>query len=385
MGLVTKHHRIWLAVALPLLWAPMLAGFLLRAPAMPDDMPVKWPEALSDWRSFPRDADQWMQQNFGFRAQLLHANAALRHDLRTSTSEHVAYGRGDWLFLTDDAVFQQSMGQRMRVAQVTELADVAAALQRALNSWGGKLVVAAPPNSQSVNRDGLPSWARVPEVATEYDLFARLIRERGIPFVDLRAVLRDEKKREEVYLHTDTHWNNHGMLLGFNAIMDAAGKPGWRIDPQTVETGFFTMPGGDLAHLIGVDGRVHDRQMAVDFSRLKPEPFTNEDLGDRVPMPTYIATRQNAAGPTVMVIGDSFTRGFFLDPLMLHAKRLIWTHHDQCGFKWDLIEKWKPDLVILAPTERYVLCAPDRVPLNMPDGPDKALLEKEAAAPLPAH
>lgn len=385
MGLVDRHRRIWFAAALPLLLVPMIAGFLLKAPALPEDVPVRWPGAVSEWKTFPRVADQWMRQSFGFRAPLLHANAFLRYALGSSTSEHVAFGRGDWMFLTDDAVFQQSMGQRMRVPQVTEFADVAAALQRELGSWGGKVVVAVPPNSQSVNRDGLPSWARVPEVATEYDLFAGLIRERGIPFADLRAVLRDEKTREEVYLHTDTHWNNHGVLLGFNAIMDAAGRPDWRIAPQTVESGFRSVGGGDLAHLAAVDAEVHDRQMVLDYSRLKPEPFTSVDLADRVPMPTYVATREGGAGPTVMVIGDSFTMGLFRAPLMLHAKRLIWTHHDQCGFKWDLVTKWKPDLLILAPTERYVLCAPGRVPRNMPDGPDKALLEKNAAAPLPPY
>ncbi|HEX7775130.1 MAG TPA: hypothetical protein VF449_01220, partial [Parvibaculum sp.] len=62
--------------------------------------------------------------------------------------------------------------------------------------------------------------------------------------------------------------------------------------------------------------------------------------------------------------------------------RMIWTHHDQCGFNWALVEKWKPDLIILAPTERYVLCAPGRAPLNMPAGPDKTLLEHDAAQPL---
>ncbi len=383
-GLLSTHRRFWLAAALPFLWLPMVAGFVLNTPPLESDTPVGWPRNISEWTAFPRDADLWMQQKFGFRSRLLHANAMLRYALGSPTSEHVAYGRGDWLFLTDDAIFQQGMGQRMRVPQVTELADVAAALQRALKIQGGTLVVAVPPNSQSINREALPDWARLPPVRTEYDLFAELIRERGVPFTDLRSLLRDEKTRDEVYLHTDTHWNNRGMLSSFNAIMRAAGRPGWQIDPHVAEAGERTVWGGDLARLIAVEGHVLDREIVLDRSRLKPAPYTVRELGDRRPMPSYIATRNGpAAGATVMVIGDSFTRDRFLDPLMLNARRVVWTHHDQCGFNWALIEKWKPDLVILAPTERYVLCAPGRVPRNMPDGADKTMLEKEAAQPLP--
>jgi hypothetical protein len=51
---------------------------------------------------------------------------------------------------------------------------------------------------------------------------------------------------------------------------------------------------------------------------------------------------------------------------MTHAGRLIWTHHRQCGFDWSLLTSYKPDIVIFAPTERYILCAQGRSPGNMP-------------------
>jgi hypothetical protein len=380
MAMIRAYRRFWLIAALPFLWLPMIAGFVLKAPPLRDDAPVVWPQSLSEWRAFPRDADLWMQQKFGFRSKLLHANALLRYVIRSPLVGDVVYGRGDWLFLNEDAVFQQSMGQRMRLPQVTEFADVAAALQRSLKARGAMLVVAPPPNSQSINVETLPGWARTPPVATEFDLFAELLRERGIPFADMRSALRDEKARAEVFLHTDTHWNNHGMLIGFDTAMRTAGHADWQIAPHAVETGTREIWGGDLARMLAVDARVHDEEVALDFSSLKPAAYTSVDLGDRKPMPTYIATRNApGSGPTVMVIGDSFTRDHFLEPLMLHAQRVIWTHHDQCGFDWALVEKWKPDLVILAPTERYVLCAPGRMPRNMPAGPDRALLEKEAA------
>ena len=61
-------------------------------------------------------------------------------------------------------------------------------------------------------------------------------------------------------------------------------------------------------------------------------------------------------GPTVVVIGDSFTRGYWQDYFALRAGRYIWMHHEQCGFMLNILESYAPDIVILAPTERQMFC-----------------------------
>jgi hypothetical protein len=70
--------------------------------------------------------------------------------------------------------------------------------------------------------------------------------------------------------------------------------------------------------------------------------------------PAYRRTRD---GPTVLVIGDSFTRGFWQDYFSLHAGRYIWMHHELCGFAIGVVENHAPDVVILAPAERQMFCA----------------------------
>ncbi len=378
--MLSKHRRVWLALALPFIWLPMIVG-ALQTPSGPDEPVLQRPYSTADWIAMPRTVDAWLQARFGFREALLDVNARLRYALRSPTTDRVVFGHDGWLFLSDDAVFQQSMGLRMRIPLVTQLADTAVYLERELKARGAALVVAVPPNSQSINRASLPDWARVGPVRTEYDVFAEAIAARGIPFTDLRSLLRGEEVRERVYLKTDTHWNNHGALLSFNAVMRAAGHDDWQVDPVRVEKGFQPVPGGDLARMLGVDKFVGDSQMVLDLASYKTASYTEKVLEDRDVMPSYVLTRDDpkAAGPTVMVIGDSFTRTHFRDLIMLHAKRLIWTHHNQCAFDWGLVETYKPDLVILAPTERYALCAPGRSPKGMPPGVDRKNLGEEAA------
>jgi hypothetical protein len=73
-----------------------------------------------------------------------------------------------------------------------------------------------------------------------------------------------------------------------------------------------------------------------------------EDGGD------LVETGRN--GPTVVVIGDSFTRGYWQDYIGLHAGRYIWLHHEQCGFAVSVVESYDPAIVVLAPAERQMFC-----------------------------
>ncbi len=64
------------------------------------------------------------------------------------------------------------------------------------------------------------------------------------------------------------------------------------------------------------------------------------------------------SGPTIMVIGDSFTVGYFPLFLSQHVGRAVWSHHNYCGFDWASIDKIRPDEVWWMPVERYLVCRP---------------------------
>ena len=64
-------------------------------------------------------------------------------------------------------------------------------------------------------------------------------------------------------------------------------------------------------------------------------------------------------GPTILVVGDSFTASFFPPLLAQHVGRAIWVHYNNegCSFDWSLVDKYHPDEVWWAPVERALLCA----------------------------
>src|SRR5262249_20363510 len=153
---------------------------------------------------------------------------------------------------------------------------------------------------------------------------------RGVDAVDLRLPLL--AAGPPVYRRTDTHWNKYGALIGYNAVVSALGKNDWIIDPARVLRGFVPVSGGDLARLLALAKDLPDEAAEMDLAScgarpVEVSPFETQFEGGG----DLIEPRRD--GPTVLAIGDSFTRGFWQDYFALHARRYVWMHHEQCGFK----------------------------------------------------
>ena len=144
----------------------------------------------------------------------------------------------------------------------------------------------------------------------------------------------------------------------FNAIAEADSHPDWRLDPATSIGPPVARKGGDLARVLGVQDEVSETAAEL---ALPPEGKA-EDLSDG-PMADHVLT-SDRPGPTIMVIGDSFTASYFPLMLMQHVGRAIWLNHRQCGFDWKWIDKFRPDEVWWVPTERFLICDESVRPLN---------------------
>jgi alginate O-acetyltransferase complex protein AlgJ len=220
---------------------------------------------------------------------------------------------------------------------------------------------AVAPNSSTIYQDDLPWCARNPGRKTEYDLFLSDLAERGVKAVDLRPALKAARSQGKVYLRHDSHWTPRGAIAGYNAVVEADGHPDWRVDPATALGPPTLVKGGDLARLAGVQDEV--TEMVEEMTL--PVKGADQTISEGVMADHVIAT--GTPGKTVMVIGDSFTHFYF--PLMLsqHTARAIWIHHRYCGFDWRLIDRFHPDEVWWAPTERFLICEPGARPVNFPD------------------
>ena len=350
----------FLLVATPLVWGVVLPdspeliyreGRRLAAAPAP-------PEGLAGWITLPGEVDAYLRDRFGLRHAMIKLHKDLTHPVLLKVNTAALIGRDGRMFYQGNEMVRQSAGIVLRDQRVAEAADMLAAMRDALAKRGIGFLVTVPPNASTIYQDDLPVWAQAQGRKTEYDLFLEDLATRGVKAVDLRPAMKAVRSEGEAYLLHDAHWTARGALAGFNAVVEADGRPEWRIDPGTALGPPEERKGGDVARILGVQDEVSEMTETLAL----PSPGKDEALSQDV-MPDHIIM-SGKPGPTVMVIGDSFTAGYF--PLMLsqHVGRAIWIHHHQCGFDWKLIDRFHPDEVWWAPTERFLVCDPGVIPVN---------------------
>ena len=362
MSLLARYRRPWGLVLLAALGVPLALQTMQPAQVASEGEArmltgaPDWPRSRDNWLALPRALDRYLADHFGLRAALVRAHGRLRYAVDLPSDLRVLIGRDNWLFLNGDGTIEQSTGKILREPRIAAFADKAAALRAHLAAKGAQLVVAIPPNGSTINRARLPAWAAHVPAVTEYDLMMRALAERGVAAVDLRASLNAANASNPVYRRTDTHWNKLGALTAYNAVVLAASKPEWTIDAARVHKGFVRVQGGDLARLLAVAAHVSDDDAVIDLSPYGPAPPPAAALATQFESGGDLV-ETGRAGATVMVIGDSFTRGFWQDYFAVHAGRYLWMHHELCGFRLSVIDEHAPQLVILAPAERQMFCA----------------------------
>jgi alginate O-acetyltransferase complex protein AlgJ len=362
--MLLRHRRYFALLSFVLLSTPLAFGIF--RPDSPElilkegRMLAPTPQAPSSWEAFralPGQVDAYLKDHFGLRQMLIRTHRDLSHPVLYG-NESVLIGRDGRMFYLGREMVRQSAGLVLRDQKVAGAADLVAAMRDALARRGSRLLVAVPPNSSTIYQDDLPLWAQNHGRKTEYDLFLSDLAARGVTAVDLRPVMKSVESEQPAYLMHDTHWTARAALSAFNAIAEADSHPNWRLDPATSIGPPALRKGGDIARVLGVQDDV--TETAAELALL--EEGKAEDLSDG-PMADHVLT-SDRPGPTIMVIGDSFTASYFPLMLMQHVGRAIWLNHRQCGFDWNWIDKFKPDEVWWVPTERFLICDEGVRPLN---------------------
>ncbi len=364
--MLRRYRRYFAVAAFALLSTPLVVGIvkpdsaasILKEGRNPAPAPTP-PDGPGDWLKLPKQIDAYLNDRFGLRERMIRLHRDLTHPVLLKVNTAALIGRSGRMFYEGNEMVRQSAGLVLRDARISRTARLMAEMRDALAKRGARFLVAIPPNSSTIYQDDLPAWAQDKGRKTEYDLLLEDLKGYGVKTVDLRPVLTALRAQgEEAYLLYDAHWTPRGALAGFNAVVEADGRPELRLDPATVMGPLEERKGGDVARILGVQDDVSET-----FQSLRlPLRGTDENISPGI-MPDHIVAT-GRPGPTIMVIGDFFTQGYF--PLMLsqHGGRAIWIHHHECGFDWKLIDKFRPDEVWWAPTERFLLCDPGVAPID---------------------
>jgi len=321
-----------------------------RALALPPNLPRDG----RGWALLPRRIDGWFADHFAWRGYLVQANLKLQAAAGFKRGgDQVLRGKDDWLFLYAGLLAQT--GGDVRPAVAKRYAEFVCQLQDEARAHGARFLFAPAPGTAEIYPEALPDWT--PRGSpTQPDLVLQDARACGVQPLDLRPAMRAAKSGgEKLYLHHDSHWTNAGALIAFNSMAAALGQP-WTIDAKSLDWRPGRPMDSDLIRLSG------DLSLPQELAPEPPEGADNapgegqlKDLAVS-PYPAPFVVPGAHPRPMVLVIGDSYTADFMRQYFRRAGVTWAWSHAAECRFNRGILDRVKPDFVVLMPVSRLESC-----------------------------
>lgn len=177
---------------------------------------------LSDGTEFPKKADDYFSQKFGFRNRLVHLGNGLKMLLfKTSGQDEVIVGEEGWLFYAS-ALKDYTGTDRFTQAQVDRIAVILKMMQDYVTDCGKDFIFFSAPNKMSVYGEYMPYYYREAKTAGKYEALCARLAKLGVHNVNLKNVLSVRKLGGvQLYHKLDSHWNNYGAAAAYEAVAQA--------------------------------------------------------------------------------------------------------------------------------------------------------------------
>jgi hypothetical protein len=314
---------------------------------------------------YPSAYENYFSDHFLFRQQALSAHSFLVFYpfKRSPVPDQIDIGKDNWLFNgRDDKLIYQGKKKFTK----DEVKTIVRTLHDRALSYRYKKIhfyVCLAPMTQEIYPEYLPNnYFRSPNGTQTDKLISAITKDTAISFIDLKSMLLASKKFGRLYQNTDNHWNNLGGYFAYSAIIERIKKDFPRVKPiplSDVTFNQFIRSGGALANMIGFA----DVLKEYDLTPVIRNAQAKSGIKAGYPPPYWFGYKdeyevewvipdQNM--PKLFVIRDSF----FSFPMLYLRENfskttVIWDSW-MYGPNYSLIEKEKPDIVLLMIVEPLV-------------------------------
>ncbi len=231
-----KKLSVFFLILSLLLCFSLFLGFLLLPPAQPgaNEVFADKPALLQKDGSFNdgyfADIAQYYAQRFGFRQELITANAKATAVLGSSASEDVLLGKDGWLYYAS-TLSDFTGAERMTNRALFAAANNLALIQDSCELGNISFAFLPIPNKNTLYPEHMGEYGVVSQTH-DLDRLEVLLSQMGVPVIDAEAAFASQA--ETLYFAHDSHWNSKGAALGADLIAGWCGK----------ETSYF---GGDFS------------------------------------------------------------------------------------------------------------------------------------------
>jgi hypothetical protein len=317
------------------------------------------PQNLASLSRYPEKFEGYFNDHFGLRSVLIRGMHLTKGRwLGVSTADNVLRGREGWLYFTQrPAGTDYDAVRPFTDAELAQWGRVLEARRCYLAQQGIDYVVFVPPDKQTIYPEHLPKALRSRHHQSRLDQLAAYLREHTqVSFLDVRPQLVIAKQQERIYHVTDSHWNDRGAFVGYQALCGKLAEHDSRLRPLP-RSAFLDValdePGGDLAQMVALENVRHEESLRlVPLSARFARPCDTAVSPPRdcplLGIP-YATVGGDSSHPRAVMFHDSFT--WALAPFLsehFHRAVFLWTDQFSC----ELVEREHPNIVIQELVER---------------------------------
>ncbi|WP_312416148.1 alginate O-acetyltransferase AlgX-related protein [Pseudescherichia sp.] len=291
--------------------------------------------------------------------------------------ENVIVGKEGWLFLGDRHAYVMSESRGLMTfnkERMDRYALARAKWDKLVKEQGGiGYFVSIAPNSHSIYREMMPVWAAEAKHSPSVQyLLSKALSDKTLADLSLLIKKYKDVSHMPLYYKTDTHWNAFGAWYGYQALQNKISETDpslkW-LSPKDIHLTFKDKKGGDLSRFLRITPFLQDKEAVVTVNRISQLHIT--DWNGKTIRDTNLSDRQGNMESELIVnssnalnnkrvlwLRDSF--GEALYPYMNATFSTVIQRHyqnilsDPKKFR-ELINQFKPDLVIITSVERNSL------------------------------
>lgn len=220
-----KSCKIYIAAIMIILLVPFVGmSFWMTTETTENKELSQWPKLMENGtynKDYLEEAGTYFEEHMAFRMQMLTANSAIWGKIfRTSTTDQVIVGNDNWLYFggtANDYTGRKLLSDRELYNVVHNLSLV----QEFVEQNGFQFLLAVVPNKNTLYGDHMPYYYQQ-GTDSNLDRLNKLLEQENIHFVDLKEAF--QKEDETLYFKRDSHWNNKGAVLAYNAMLDCLEK-----------------------------------------------------------------------------------------------------------------------------------------------------------------
>jgi hypothetical protein len=298
----------------------------------------------------------YFEDNYGLRNEFMHFQSFLKYQYFNSSSnpDEILLGKNDWMFYTsvpDSSYGSFSRTNLLSKQRLHAYKSLHESRQRLLSKNKIDYIIAVWPAPSTIYPEFLPYQMKIQieDTLSRIDQLVNYFKKENvsIPLIDVRATML-QHKNEHLYQKFDTHWNNLGAYYGYSSFMMQT-KSILKQEPYPLSAFRIKMVKSlqqGLFNMIGLCKQNTFIEMNPDLVFKEAKKITD----DKEYQGSYGKLQANAPSSLrVLFFRDSYSQ-YLMQFFSLHFKEsyFYWSGYDQ-----NIVDMLKPDVVIVANTERY--------------------------------